>query len=152
MSKLSERLARRKASPFSNVKASTTPSITVSRGSYRFIYYFWKYSFIIRGMKVLRQVNGAHWWRRRRPRHGDARKCKSWYWSLSSPWQSFRLNSIIIIKPLMLYRLDKDLTVLASRGRIVIIGSRGEVTINPRSHFSHSLLILNNTYFIYSSI
>jgi NADPH:quinone reductase len=38
----------------------------------------------------------------------------------------------LILEMLANVNLGKDLTVLAKKGRVVVIGSRGEVTINPR--------------------
>ncbi|HUO57674.1 MAG TPA: NADPH:quinone reductase [bacterium] len=43
--------------------------------------------------------------------------------------------------------LGKDLTVLAKRGRVVVIGSRGTVEINPRDTMSRDAAILGMTLF-----
>jgi len=43
--------------------------------------------------------------------------------------------------------LGKDLTVLAKKGRIVVIGSRGPVEINPRDAMSRDAAILGMTLF-----
>eukprot|EP01059_Diplonema_ambulator_P018087 TRINITY_DN3024_c3_g1_i1.p1 TRINITY_DN3024_c3_g1~~TRINITY_DN3024_c3_g1_i1.p1 ORF type:complete len:339 (+),score=68.46 TRINITY_DN3024_c3_g1_i1:45-1019(+) len=45
----------------------------------------------------------------------------------------------LIVEVLANVNLDKDLTVAAKKGRIVIIGSRGTVTINPRDIMTKEL-------------
>ncbi len=56
----------------------------------------------------------------------------------------------IILEMLANVNLDKDLNVLARGGRVVVIGSRGAVEINPRAMMSrdasiHGLTLLNAT-------
>ena len=43
--------------------------------------------------------------------------------------------------------LDKDLSLLALRGRIVVIGNRGRVEIDPRQAMSRDAAILGMTVF-----
>jgi len=38
--------------------------------------------------------------------------------------------------------LDRDLTALAKRGRVVVIGSRGQVEIDPRQAMARAASIL----------
>ena len=43
--------------------------------------------------------------------------------------------------------LDKDLSVLAPRGRVVVIGNRGRVEIDPRQAMGRDAAILGMTLF-----
>lgn len=53
----------------------------------------------------------------------------------------------VILEMLANVNLDKDLNVLAKFGRVVVIGSRGSVEINPRSTMSRDADILGMTLF-----
>jgi NADPH2:quinone reductase len=53
----------------------------------------------------------------------------------------------IILEMLANVNLDKDLQVLATKGRVVIIGSRGRVEIDPRNAMSREATILGMTLF-----
>jgi NADPH2:quinone reductase len=53
----------------------------------------------------------------------------------------------VIIEMLANVNLGKDLTVLAPRGRIVVVGSRGTVEINPREAMSRDAAILGMLIF-----
>lgn len=53
----------------------------------------------------------------------------------------------VILEMLANVNLDKDLNVLAKYGRVVVIGSRGAVEINPRSTMSRDASILGMTLF-----
>jgi NADPH2:quinone reductase len=52
-----------------------------------------------------------------------------------------------ILEMLANKNLGKDLTVLATRGRVVVIGSRGPVEINPREAMARDATILGMTLF-----
>jgi len=47
----------------------------------------------------------------------------------------------LVLEMLANVNLAKDLTVVASKGRIVIIGNRGTIEINPRDAMSHEASI-----------
>ncbi len=53
----------------------------------------------------------------------------------------------VILEMLANRNLGKDLTVLAPRGRVVVIGSRGTVEINPRDTMSRDAAILGMVLF-----
>ena len=53
----------------------------------------------------------------------------------------------LILEMLANQNLGKDLTVLAPKGRVVVIGSRGPVEINPRDAMSRDAAILGMTLF-----
>jgi NADPH2:quinone reductase len=53
----------------------------------------------------------------------------------------------IILEMLSNVNLGKDLTLLAKFGRVVVIGSRGKVEINPRDTMSRDASILGMTLF-----
>lgn len=53
----------------------------------------------------------------------------------------------IVVEMLANVNLGKDLTVLARRGRVVVVGSRGTVEINPRDAMSRDLVILGMVLF-----
>lgn len=53
----------------------------------------------------------------------------------------------VILEMLANKNLGKDLTVLAMRGRVVIIGSRGPVEVNPRDAMVHDATVLGFTLF-----
>jgi NADPH2:quinone reductase len=53
----------------------------------------------------------------------------------------------IVLEMLANVNLDKDLDVLALHGRIVVIGSRGRVEIDPRKTMSRDAAILGMTLF-----
>ena len=53
----------------------------------------------------------------------------------------------VIIELLANVNLGKDLTVLAQHGRVVVVGSRGEVTINPRAAMQNEAAILGMVLF-----
>jgi NADPH2:quinone reductase len=53
----------------------------------------------------------------------------------------------IILEMLANVNLDKDLQVLATKGRVVIIGSRGRVEIDPRNAMSREATILGMTLY-----
>jgi NADPH:quinone reductase len=53
----------------------------------------------------------------------------------------------VILEMLANVNLDKDLNVLARRGRLVIIGSRGKVEINPRSAMTREADVLGMVLF-----
>src|SRR5439155_17425401 len=53
----------------------------------------------------------------------------------------------VIIELLANVNLGKDLTVLARHGRVVVIGSRGEVTINPRAAMQTETAVLGMLLF-----
>lgn len=53
----------------------------------------------------------------------------------------------VILEMLANVNLDKDLNVLAKFGRVVVIGNRGTVEINPRSTMSRDANILGMTLF-----
>lgn len=53
----------------------------------------------------------------------------------------------VILEMLANVNLDKDLDVLAKFGRVVVIGSRGNAEINPRSTMSRDAAILGMTLF-----
>jgi NADPH2:quinone reductase len=57
------------------------------------------------------------------------------------------LSADVIIEMLANVNLGKDLTVLAPRGRIVVIGSRGPVEINPRDAMGRDAAILGMALF-----
>jgi NADPH2:quinone reductase len=48
----------------------------------------------------------------------------------------------VILEMLANVNLGKDLTVLANHGRVVVIGSRGNVEINPRDLMRHDAVVL----------
>jgi NADPH2:quinone reductase len=53
----------------------------------------------------------------------------------------------LILEMLANQNLGKDLTVLALKGRVVVIGSRGPIEINPRDAMSRDAAILGMTLF-----
>jgi NADPH2:quinone reductase len=53
----------------------------------------------------------------------------------------------IILEMLANVNLDKDLQILATKGRVVIIGSRGRVEIDPRSAMSREVTIMGMTLY-----
>jgi NADPH2:quinone reductase len=53
----------------------------------------------------------------------------------------------VILEMLANVNLAKDLTVLALRGRVVVIGSRGAIEINPRETMGRDAAILGMTLF-----
>ncbi|TAJ31972.1 MAG: NADPH:quinone reductase, partial [Nitrospirae bacterium] len=53
----------------------------------------------------------------------------------------------VILEMLANVNLGKDLTVLAKGGRVVVIGSRGTVEINPREAMARDAAILGMTLF-----
>ena len=53
----------------------------------------------------------------------------------------------LIIEMLANVNLDKDLGMLAKHGRVVVVGSRGRVEINPRDAMSRDAVILGMTLF-----
>jgi NADPH2:quinone reductase len=53
----------------------------------------------------------------------------------------------LILEMLANKNLGNDLTVLASKGRVVVIGSRGPIEINPRDAMSRDAAILGMTLF-----
>jgi NADPH2:quinone reductase len=53
----------------------------------------------------------------------------------------------IILEMLANVNLDRDLQILATKGRVVIIGSRGRVEIDPRSVMSREAIILGMTLY-----
>jgi NADPH2:quinone reductase len=53
----------------------------------------------------------------------------------------------VILEMLANVNLGKDLTVLAQGGRVVVIGSRGTVEINPREAMARDAAILGMTLF-----
>jgi len=53
----------------------------------------------------------------------------------------------VIIEMLANVNLDKDLTVLAQGGRVVVVGSRGRVEIDPRSIMAHEASVLGMLLF-----
>lgn len=53
----------------------------------------------------------------------------------------------VILEMLANVNLDKDLKVLAKHGRVVVIGSRGEVSINPRDMMGRDAAILGMSLF-----
>ena len=48
----------------------------------------------------------------------------------------------VILEMLANVNLAKDLTLLALRGRVVVIGNRGSIEINPRAAMQRDLSIL----------
>jgi NADPH2:quinone reductase len=57
------------------------------------------------------------------------------------------ITADVIIEMLANVNLGKDLTVLAPRGRIVVVGSRGAVEINPRDAMARDAAILGMVLF-----
>ena len=53
----------------------------------------------------------------------------------------------VIIEMAAHVNLDRDLTVLAARGRVVVVGSRGPVEINPRNAMGRDATIVGMTLF-----
>jgi NADPH2:quinone reductase len=53
----------------------------------------------------------------------------------------------VIIEMLANVNLDEDLKVLATRGRLVIVGSRGRVEIDPREIMSHEATVTGTLLF-----
>lgn len=53
----------------------------------------------------------------------------------------------VILEMLANINLDKDLKVLSKQGRVVVIGSRGEVTINPRDIMGRDAAIMGMSLF-----
>jgi NADPH2:quinone reductase len=53
----------------------------------------------------------------------------------------------VIIEMAAHINLDRDLTVLARHGRVVVVGSRGPVEINPRNAMGRDAAILGMTLF-----
>jgi NADPH2:quinone reductase len=53
----------------------------------------------------------------------------------------------IILETAAHHNLGKDLTVLATNGRVVIIGSKGPVEINPRDILSRGAIVTGMSYF-----
>ena len=53
----------------------------------------------------------------------------------------------VILEMLANVNLDKDLQILATKGRVVIIGSRGRVEIDPRNAMSREATILGMTLY-----
>jgi len=51
----------------------------------------------------------------------------------------------VILEMLANVNLAKDLTLLALRGRVVVIGNRGSIEINPRATMQRDLSILGFT-------
>ena len=57
------------------------------------------------------------------------------------------ITADVIIEMLANVNLGKDLAVLAPRGRVVVVGSRGEVTVNPREVMARDAAILGMVLF-----
>jgi NADPH2:quinone reductase len=53
----------------------------------------------------------------------------------------------VILEMLANVNLDKDLTVMSRHGRVVIIGNRGRIEIDPRAAMTRDLNILGMTLF-----
>ena len=53
----------------------------------------------------------------------------------------------VVLEMLANINLGRDLPILAKNGRVVVVGSRGEVTINPRDTMSRDASVLGMTLF-----